>query len=484
MTTLDTVVSAEDWLNRAMTASGLGKFAEARIYVQQALEADPQNGELILAGGHVKLGLNDVTGALHNYTLACGLLPQQAVVHSCRALALQLLERTVEARAEAQAALDLDGNDVVAMKVLARILVDAQQPAEARQLCQRILEKNPKDSDAQALLKNCQPERPVISAPAITLQTSSKKLVQPTMPRTDKEISQMLNVLLAEVGFRRLQKIGFHLQRNDYYSPLNDCDFLEANADLWTRPETPADIDWRLDEQLELARAVAGYLPELQTVPVNPPTDGSAYGWKNNFWENADAIVQYGLVRLRRPARYVEIGCGWSSLLLKQALARNAAEGHPAAVTLVEPYPNGRLFRHFPADWKTHHCIIQRAPFEIFDQLEAGDVLFYDGSHCSKIASDVNWFFFKILPRIKPGVIIHLHDISLPQEYPHPWIFERGQTWNEQYVLQAFLMHNRAYKILIANRYLFCNRREELEKLYQGIQPAYGGSFWMEKVNS
>jgi SAM-dependent methyltransferase len=78
-------------------------------------------------------------------------------------------------------------------------------------------------------------------------------------------------------------------------------------------------------------------------------------------------------------------------------------------------------------------------------------------------------------------VLIHIHDISLPQEYPPPWIFDRGQTWNEQYVLQAFLMHNQAYKILIANRYLFCHRQNELENLFQKIQPVYGSSFWMEK---
>jgi len=483
MTTLETVVSAEQWMEQAIAASAAGQFAEARICVQKALEADPQNAELILAGGHVKLGLNDLTGALHNYTLAAGLLPRHAAVHSSRALALQLLERSVEARLEAQMALDLDGHDVVAMKVLARNFLDAQQHAEARQFCRQILDKNPDDSDARAMLNLCLQDRPKIPAPALPAQLPPGKSERSSAPRTDKEISQILNVLLAEVGFRRLQKIGFHVQRNDYYSPLNDCDFLEANPDLWTRMETPADIDWCLEEQLALAREVAGFLPELRDVPVNPPADCSAYGWKNNFWENADAIVQYGLVRLRRPARYVEIGCGWSSLLLKQALARNAEEGHPAAVTLVEPYPNERLFRHFPTGWKNHRSILQRAPFEIFDQLQAGDVLFYDGSHCSKIASDVNWFFFKILPRLKPGVIIHLHDISLPQEYPHPWIFERGQTWNEQYVLQAFLMHNRAYKILIANRQLFCNRQVELEQLYQGIQPAYGSSFWLEKVN-
>lgn len=91
---------------------------------------------------------------------------------------------------------------------------------------------------------------------------------------------------------------------------------------------------------------VASFLGELADVPDEGPADGSRYGWKNHFWESADAMVHYGLVRAKRPARYVEVGCGWSSLLLAQALQRNAAEGHPCDVTLIEPYPRETIFDH------------------------------------------------------------------------------------------------------------------------------------------
>lgn len=299
---------------------------------------------------------------------------------------------------------------------------------------------------------------------------------------SDGDLRKTLEAMLAQVGFRRLQKVGYHVQRNDFYSPLNDCDFLEANPDLWNNPPLdPPDIDWRHEGQLHTAQTIATFVGELADVPALGPEDGSCFGWKNNFWENADAVAQYGLVRARKPARYIEIGCGWSSLLLKRALERNAAEGHPCEVTLVEPYPNPRIFAHLPKTWRHYRSIVQRVDLALFETLEAGDVLFYDGSHCAKVASDVNWFFFRILPRLKPGVIVHLHDISLPHEYPPPWIFERGQTWNEQYVLQAFLMHNTAYRIIIANRYLFLHNGAELEKLYGKHQPVWGSSVWLEK---
>jgi hypothetical protein len=94
----------------------------------------------------------------------------------------------------------------------------------------------------------------------------------------------------------------------------------------------------------------------------------------------------------------------------------------------------------------------------------------------------VNHFFFEILPRLKSGVIIHLHDILLPNSYPEAYIFKRGQTWNEQYVLQAFLMNNFAYRVLIANQYLFVRCESEIAALYKGVQPHYGSSFWLEKL--
>jgi hypothetical protein len=298
----------------------------------------------------------------------------------------------------------------------------------------------------------------------------------------DEDLREMLNSLLNQVGFRKLQSLGFHLQRKDYYSSLNDCDFLEANADLWKEPFIPADIDWQVETQLAIAKELTRHLQELRDVPHDPPADCSTYGWNNNFWNNADALAQYGLVRARKPRRYVEVGCGWSSLLLKRALDLNAAQGVEAEVTLIEPYPNQAIFSNLPKQWRILRTILQRAELGIFDSLEAGDFLFYDGSHCAKVCSDVNWFFFRILPRLKPGVIIHLHDIFLPEEYPASWIFERGQTWNEQHLLQAFLMNNSAYAILIANRFLYHHRRAELDALYQGIQPSFGCSFWMQKI--
>ena len=449
-----------------------GDWAKTRAALDEAIRNEPDRAEWHQLLGHCHLNLSDPGAAAVAYAKSVTLSPRDPAAHSCFALALQLTGNTQAAVEAARYALELAPEDIIAMKILARVAVDERRSAEGKTWCDRILARQSDDVDALALCEQIRAGEPQdLAIPGVH-------------GASDQELKRCLDLLHDKIGFRRLQKLGFHLQRNDYYSPLNDCDFLEANADLWNKPPLePACIDWRRSEQLALARELSPYIAELSDVPVQPPADGSAFGWKNNFWENADALAHYGIVRARRPRRYIEIGCGWSSLLLKRALATNAREGSPCDVTLIEPYPNPTLFRHFPAEWSIHRKMIQRVDLAVYASLEAGDVLFYDGSHCAKVASDVNWFFFHVLPVVKPGVIIHLHDISLPQEYPHPWIFDRGQTWNEQYVLQAFLMHNRDYAVILANRYLFLHAADELKALYHNLQPVYGSSFWMKKLN-
>ena len=152
-----------------------------------------------------------------------------------------------------------------------------------------------------------------------------------------------------------------------------------------------------------------------------------------------------------------------------------------ADVTLIEPFPRRDLIAKLPPDWRRVETILQRCPLEQFERLDRGDVLFYDGSHCCHTASDVNWFFFQVLPRLREGVLIHLHDIFFPRDYPREWLLERVQSWNEQFLLQAFLMHNSAYRVEIANAFLAHERGPVIHALYKGVQPFWGGSFWMTK---
>lgn len=183
----ETIDSAVNWIDKAVAAINVGEPAEARICLQNALEMEPQNGELLLSAGHIRVSMNDFEGALENYTQAAALLPLLSAAHSSRALALQLLQRTAEARKEARRALELDGSDTVALKVLVRIFIDAQLFAEAADHCRKILALNPQDADASSMLLQCIPPQPfvqlssgfaadTVSVPATATPTVSDKL--------------------------------------------------------------------------------------------------------------------------------------------------------------------------------------------------------------------------------------------------------------------------------------------------------------------
>jgi hypothetical protein len=291
---------------------------------------------------------------------------------------------------------------------------------------------------------------------------------------TSRQVDEAIEMLRG-VPFEELQRRGWHFQPNHFYWPLNDVDFLRANHELWHDRGLPRDIDWDLDRQVEVARTIDGYRHELDDVPWTPQEGRTEYIWNNGAFGGADAVAYYGLVRDLQPRRVVEVGSGWSSLLLKRALARNET---PCDVTLVEPFPNEELFAALPSDWEVHRAVIQHADFAVFERLQAGDVCFYDGSHCVRTAGDVNWFFFEVLPRLAPGVYVHVHDIFFPDDYHDSWVYDEGLSWNEQYLVQAFLMNNDAYRVHLANHLLYVERNDELAPLYASD----GGSLWLEKL--
>ena len=293
-------------------------------------------------------------------------------------------------------------------------------------------------------------------------------------PLLDCEIDRAL-AMLADVPFEELQERGWHFQPANWIWPLNDVPFLRREPDLWTTVKSPVGIRWRLDDQVELVRRLAGTRDELADVPRGDRSPG-LFAWGNGSFGAMDAISYYGLVRELKPKRVIEVGAGWSSLLLARALEAN---GGQAEVTLVEPYPNMKVLGELPPGWKLERTIVQKAPLDLFRSLEAGDVLFYDGSHCVETGGDVNWMLFEVLPVLAPGVWIHFHDIFWPMDYPADWVLNEGMTWNEQYILQAFLMHNRAYRVRLANSMLTVLRPEVFQELFP--EEPFGGSVWIEK---
>lgn len=118
---------------------------------------------------------------------------------------------------------------------------------------------------------------------------------------------------------------------------------------------------------------------------------------------------------------------------------------------------------------------------ELFESLQANDILFIDSTHVCKTYSDVNRIFFEILPHLSSGVHIHFHDIFYPFEYPRKWVYE-GRAWNEAYLLRAFLQYNSAFQVVLMNTYMEHFFDTFFDQNMPLCMKAKGGSIWIQKV--
>ncbi len=210
-------------------------------------------------------------------------------------------------------------------------------------------------------------------------------------------------------------------------------------------------------------------------------TEGLHYFFRNPAYSYGDATVLCAMLLHLRPRRLIEIGSGYSSCVTLDVNER-FFDGSMQC-TFIDPHPELLRSLITEADAKAATIIprrLQDVDSEIFDDLEANDVLFVDSTHVSKIDSDVNHLFFRILPRLRPGVVVHLHDIFYPFEYPRNWIYE-GRAWSELYVLRAFLQYNDAFEILYFNNYMYMMHREALAEALPTCLKNPGGGFWMRR---
>ena len=147
----------------------------------------------------------------------------------------------------------------------------------------------------------------------------------------------------------------------------------------------------------------------------------------------------------------------------------------------VEPYPESFLRQGVEGLTSLLVEKVEEVEFSFFDQLEADDILFIDTSHVVRTGGDVNYLFLELLPRLNPGVIVHVHDIFLPLEYPQKWVIQLRRFWTEQYLLQAFLAFNSEFEVLVSSAYLQTYHKADLQRLFPAYAPWQGGSFWMQR---
>jgi hypothetical protein len=276
----------------------------------------------------------------------------------------------------------------------------------------------------------------------------------------------------------------FDLVRRDYYSPVPD--FARLPKDVWHRRSHMSGVDLAPLEAMEfLERVLAPFIAEFD-VPVHRNGGPGEFFLRNDNFEAVDAELLYGMIRAMRPQRVVELGSGYSTLLINLACRRNGDDGITTVHQAFDPYPREHILGPaLPPPSSLEPISATDVPFELFAELRAGDVLFVDTTHVVRLAGDVNFVVLDVLPRLQEGVIVHFHDIFLPWEYPRSWLTEMGYYWTEQYLLQAFLAYNREFEVLVPAQAV---AREFPERL-RGVIPSFTdgvspGSMWLRRACS
>jgi hypothetical protein len=191
------------------------------------------------------------------------------------------------------------------------------------------------------------------------------------------------------------------------------------------------------------------------------------------------------MIRRFKPQKIFEIGGGFSTYLSAQALLKNKeAENIESELVTFEPYPSEVLRKGFSNLSRLVTKEIQEIDLSEFRKLKENDILFIDSSHVLKIGSDVQYEYLEILPRLSKGVIVHIHDIFIPSDYPREWVLKGYRFWNEQYLLQCFLAFNDSFEVVWAGSYMHLKHPEKLAAAFQSYNNSvsYPASFWMRKT--
>jgi len=276
------------------------------------------------------------------------------------------------------------------------------------------------------------------------------------------------------VNAKIFTKLGLFPVRDHYYQPLINPE-RHLKKSLREDRNLPG-INFNVEEQLLLLQSF-DYNNELEQFPLNKKRNFQYY-YKNGSFESGDAEFLYSMIRKKKPARFIEIGCGFSTLIANHAIRKN---DQACEHICIEPYE---------VEWINQlsvHVIrkkVEEVALDVFRRLQKDDILFIDSSHIIRPQGDVLFEFLEILPQLNRGVIVHIHDIFTPKDYLDEFIFNFRYLWNEQYLLEAFLSNNHDFRIIGAVNYLRHHYFEELSAKCpilksQGYREP--GSFWMVK---
>ena len=274
-----------------------------------------------------------------------------------------------------------------------------------------------------------------------------------------------------------LIKVGVFPVLDHYYEP--QFDFRSQHLPFSRERALPG-IDWNVTGQIAMLAAFS-FSQELAGLPQEKP-DTLDFYLGNDAFASGDAEYWYQIIRSVKPKRIFEVGSGNSTLMALKAIRRNKEcdPNYNCKHICIEPY-------EMPWLEKTGVSVIRQkiedVEIALFSELEENDILFIDSSHIIRPQGDVLFEYLELLPTLKKGVIVHVHDIFSPRNYLKQWLEDEVRLWNEQYLLEAFLSHNHSWKIVGALNYLHHNHYEKLKIVAPYLTPGREpGSFYFQKI--
>jgi hypothetical protein len=265
--------------------------------------------------------------------------------------------------------------------------------------------------------------------------------------------------------------------RDHYYEPMFNSRHLRHSLE---RDRELPGINWNEAGQLRLLEQL-NFSEEIRS-RWGPPSPPPQFHIRNGGFESGDAEYWYAIVRHFKPARIIEIGSGNSTLVARQAILRNKGDNpaYRCEHICVEPYEMPWLES---TGVKVLRSRVEDMDLRLFETLRENDVVFIDSSHVIRPQGDVLTEFLQILPRLASGVVVHVHDIFSPRDYSSSAIVNEVSFWNEQYLLEAFLTHNRDWEIIGALNFLQHHHHPLLKRVCPYLEESREpGSFYLRRA--
>lgn len=270
-----------------------------------------------------------------------------------------------------------------------------------------------------------------------------------------------------------------------FYSPVPDIADLQAR-NVFAKKSALKGIDFREKEQLDLLLELGSKFGHECDWPQAPTKKEEEFHLNNNSFSFGCAAGLHTIIRNYKPRNIFEIGSGYSSRIISKALEMNAQVGHNCHYEIIDPFPNDVIRNKLENVNKINEQRVEMVSPEVFNSLQENDILFIDSGHTVRVGGDVNYLYLEVLPILAKGVIIHIHDINLPYEYPEVYCTNPSFRvfWTEAYLLQAFLAFNTSFEIMLGMNYIQTEHMDVFRKAFPKYQTDFSssGSFWIRKV--